>query len=147
MASIREFIRTRKAEVRKAISELEAELAELDAAENALSSVPTSESGKASGVVKKPIEQARRKRSGPTIKELVMDVLEKRPEGGDVHQIIKYIEDFHQQSVSRPSLSPQLTRLARDGKIARRGRRWFIPKEDDSEGTEMNALMVHALLS
>ena len=56
-----------------------------------------------------------------------MDVLQKQPKGGDVHQIIRYIADFHQTRVSRPSLSPQLTRLAREGRIAREGRRWFIP--------------------
>jgi hypothetical protein len=69
----------------------------------------------------------------PTIKEAVLDVLKRKPEGMTALEILAEINKrYFDGSIVRTSLSPQLSRLKdNDGKITLRGNRWFLNETEE----------------
>jgi len=65
-----------------------------------------------------------------SVKAMVLETLEKHlPDGGEVHDLLNcFATIYGRDDVARTSLSPQLTTLKNEGKIARDGMRWhWVP--------------------
>ena len=62
----------------------------------------------------------------PTIKMMVLEVLQDNPEGLVALKILERINKTYNRSYKRTSLSPQLTRLANEGKIHKRRKTWIF---------------------
>lgn len=144
MSAIREFIRQRKSEIMRQLTELKDELGELEAAESALSTVKY-------GHVSKPQEGRPPSDQGniadekvvgpravpdsvpkPTIKEMVLEILAVRPKGATAQEIVKFIADRFGQQIERSSLSPQLSRLKHEGRVVLSGRVWSLPSAEEA---------------
>jgi hypothetical protein len=59
-----------------------------------------------------------------TIKEAVLEILEKKPNGLTAMDILKELKTKMNMPYARTSLSPQLSRLKRDGKVRQDGVVW-----------------------
>lgn len=71
------------------------------------------------------------------IKPMVIAILKKHPDGLKALEILGAIKDSYSVEIMRTSLSPQLSRLKRDGKIENIGKLWLLSKDkpsDESEG-------------
>lgn len=118
MSQIRQFIEARREEIKEQIAALKQELRELNLAEGAIKSgvVPSRDEGVASSS------------SRTTIKEMVVEVLEDRPNGAEASEIIELIANSFGESIARSSLSPQLSRLKEEGVLSLEGRVWLLQK-------------------
>ena len=103
--SLREFIEKREAEIKEIRANLLKELKELKSARAAIEEAIPNATDKV-----KP-------KGGPTIKEMILSVLENRSDGATPLQIIEYIAEQYDIEIVRSSLSPQLSRLKADGKL------------------------------
>jgi hypothetical protein len=111
MASIRTFITDRRAEITREIEILRAELLDLDKAEAALAEPPPG----------KELAGAQPN----TFKGMALFVLRMHsPLGLDANQIRTAMERVFGLKVERSSLSPQLSRLKRDGILVLEGKMW-----------------------
>jgi hypothetical protein len=77
------------------------------------------------------IRTTRRKPPQTTIKEAVLQVLADYPQGLLALDLLAKINERFDWQLVRPSLSPQLTRLKRAGKITNWGSTWQLPKDPD----------------
>ena len=112
MTAIRAFIARREKEIREQIKGLRAELDELKAVRRTLEPLQ--------------IEHDRGiQHAGPTIKDMVKEVLTKSPEGLSAQEILTAIDEEFGAKVERTSLSPQLSRLRQDGDVVLDNGRWF----------------------
>jgi hypothetical protein len=68
----------------------------------------------------------RRKKSPVTIKQAVLEVLTGKSEGMLALDILAEINQRFQLGIVRPTLSPQLTRLKRDGSVVNNGGYWSL---------------------
>ena len=71
------------------------------------------------------------------IKPMILEILERNPEGLKALDILSSIKNEYLIDIMRTSLSPQLSRLKRDGEIDKNGKIWLLPKNkpsDESEG-------------
>jgi hypothetical protein len=136
--SLREFLDRRESEIKEARAALLVELKEIKAAKSAVeaanpNSAPLDRRGASVAVVKLD--------SGPTIKEMILHVLEKRTYSGSSEQISHWIKEDFNRSIERSSLSPQLSRLKQDGKLeyAQESGEWRMTdiSDEDSEPTEV----------
>lgn len=122
MDSLREFIATRREEVKRQIAALKVELRELNLAEAAIKTgMPEVQS---SSILNSG-------RSKPTIKDMVLAVLSNRPTGAEASEIVDLIENEFGEQIARSSLSPQLSRLKEEGLIELAGRIWKVTSEKD----------------
>ena len=112
--NIRDIVASRKAAIKEQMTSLRAEMAEIKAVEAALDSVVGA--------------QPRKKSSEPTIKEMIVDVLEGREDGATSDEIITLVKDKYEKAVPRSSMSPQLSRLKGDERVTRENERWMLPK-------------------
>lgn len=126
--SLREFIEKREAEIKQLMSSLKEELRELRAARIAISE-PQS-------VGRSPSESASNQ-SGqtPTIKTMAIEVLQSHGRSGTAEEIISWIHTDFEKNIERSSLSPQLSRLKSEGKIALdlSSGRWILPSDFSDE--------------
>lgn len=115
------------AQVRARVVTIEAEIAALDAALNAL---PAEEQSLAPRV-----SQPARSLGGGrkiSVKAMVLDALEKHlPEGGTALDLLDcFATVYGRDDVARTSLSPQLTVLKNEGLISRDGMTWHLVQHD-----------------
>lgn len=116
MPTLREFIASRKSEIHKKLSELRHELSELDAAEEAIASDTPSQ--------REPSISTSHSRT--TIKDMIVEVLQRVPNGLESNEIIDKIRGQFDAEVPRTSMSPQLSRLKAEGVLAVDGKRWLL---------------------
>lgn len=105
--TLKDFLSSRKAEIKTQQAALRKELAEINAAEMAIESASNGE------------DAATRKKvsSRLTIKDMIIGVLEDKPEGADAFKIQEMIKIKYGKEITRPSLSPQLSRLKTDDNV------------------------------
>lgn len=101
--TLRDFIEKREAEIREQRTKLLAELRELRAAKLAIESTT---------IAKQDGETSK-----PTIKEMVIKVLEENKKSANADQIATWIQARFSEPIPRSSLSPQLSRLKKDNKV------------------------------
>lgn len=109
---LREYLAQRRVDIQAQIKAFRKELAEIDAAEAALEEVAG-----------QPV-RSRRQKGGSgserkTLKELALEALTDNTDGMEASAILTWIAEKHGIEVARESMSPQLSRLARDGEIVR----------------------------
>jgi len=113
MSELRRFIHQRRNTLLQQFRQIQLELAELDRAETALQEANELEVDD-TATANFPEGSA----EDLTIQQMALFSLDaRRQQGGTANQIIEYIDMDFQRSVERTSLSPQLSRLRRAGKI------------------------------
>jgi DNA-binding transcriptional ArsR family regulator len=120
MITIREFLSNRRTEIKQHIADMRAELQDIDTLESTLSG-PRAKKAPSD----KPARARGRRRSTETLRDMALAVLKNRPEGVNASQLVAAIKDKFGVDVERASLSPQLSRLNKDGLIRRDGYTWF----------------------
>lgn len=112
-------------ELDHAIAKVAAIEAEMAAVEAALAAIPQIES------VEKPATPPSGGRK-MSVKAMVLDALERHfPQGASALDLLEcFAKEYGRNDVARTSLSPQLTTLKNDGKIARDGMAWILVKHD-----------------
>lgn len=137
MSSIRDYIadRIRKLEdslvplreeaskTQAKIEQIERELVEARSAAKAI--------GIANGLRKETLGVTRRRTPEATIKEAVLTILADHPEGLLALDLLAKINARYGWNIVRESLSPQLTRLKRDQKVANVEGLWRLPGDPD----------------
>lgn len=134
MTTLSEFISQRKrelalarAEMLRQLHEIEAELMQLEQA-LAATAVQTPEKPTKSTTPTMQPSRARRRHSSPiegTIKYMAIDALKKSPAGLTAQEILSEINLKNDQSYTRSSLSPQLSRLKSAGLIVDESGKWI----------------------
>lgn len=115
METLNEFITRRKAEITEEIARLRAELRQINAAESM-------------GQAEMQAQKSRAAQHTPeTIKEQVVKILIDHPKGLNAKELQSRLKRRFGRDVKRESLSPQLSRLGRDGVIKRDGKTWILP--------------------
>tara|TARA_R110001606_G_scaffold275969_1_gene424168 strand:- start:1187 stop:1801 length:615 start_codon:yes stop_codon:yes gene_type:complete len=71
-----------------------------------------------------------------TIKDMILEVLGPIPEGAEALTILQFIKDRFGKDLERTSLSPQLSRLKRDGILDLDGKAWRIASVNDEGPAE-----------
>ena len=135
--SLREFIERREAEIRELRASLLLELKELKAAKLAIESSVQSTASTSDKRFQTTTTSSTSR--NPTIKEMVVAVLEARNGRGNADDIKSWIFEDFQRDIARSSLSPQLSRLREDQKLAYEpdGGVWSLPPEIlDTEKSE-----------
>lgn len=146
MTSIREFISARRRDLSDQLAVLdlrraaiETELRELLAAELALPNaekVTNSGSSEARVISQSaPLLRYVGLRPG-SIKAKIVDVLGDWPLGAEANEILDLIQRKHGEEIPRASLSPQLSRLKRDGFVRLDGRVWSLVQTSETPGEE-----------
>lgn len=113
--TLRDFIATRRAEIKEAMASMRSELKELDAAEAALG---TKESA--------PQARPTTSRGDMTIQDMAQAVLQSADAGLDANEILAAIKQAFGKDIPRNSLSPQLSRLKDAGKVIVEGKTWKL---------------------
>ena len=103
--TLRDFIVTREGEVRAQIKALNDELRELRAAKSAIDGAPAPGAERAS---------SRRR----THRDMIVDVLAERPEGGTSDKVIEWVNEKFGVEISQASMSSQLSRAKSDGAVS-----------------------------
>lgn len=131
--TLREFIATRRSEIKDQMASLRAELRQLDAADRAAAETET-------GSNAAPSRQSVVRAARPTIMDMILDVLKGQPDGAKSDEIIEAVKTKFNVEVPRSSMSPQLSRLkARGNLVMTNNNVWRLteyetPSEDQSEG-------------
>jgi hypothetical protein len=120
--TLKDFLPQRKAQIKAQMAALKKELQAIQTAEGAIVSDDEEIA---------TVTTQRRKTSKITIKDMIVAVLENKPEGADSFAIIDLIKEKYGKDVPRPSISPQLSRLKTDdGLLGIRGSNWvLLPKK------------------
>ena len=141
MTSTRDFLAKREAEIKKRLEPLREQHAqtesEISLLERELKDVRSA--AEALGMVNRLSETAlgvtRREPRKPTIKEAVLEMLKDYPQGLLALDILAKINERYSLGVARSSLSPQLTRLLRDGKLVTHDSVWRLTKPPNHNPT------------
>ena len=130
MLPLRAYLAERKSDIQGQIKALRAELAEIDAAERALSSAESSKLA--------PRERGSSGTGRKTLKEMALEALAEYPEGAIALEILETIKAKFGADIARESLSPQLSRLGQDGVLTRSGMHWRLanPPHPDVGGAQ-----------
>lgn len=135
MTTLRDFLAGRRSEIQTQIKALRSELREIEAASAALhenrgSTAPNATAKNSRG-------------SGPTLKEMAVAVLADHTNGLEANDVLDRIAERFGVQVKRESMSPQLSRLAREGIIRRGGHnKWLLkaiastPDEESQEADD-----------
>lgn len=130
IAMQRSGLEAEKAALTTKLHEIEEHLARLEKAEAALHghSVTAYQAIKRSNQLRQLVERTtiNAPKKSPTIKQMVMIILEGHPDGLVALDILSKINERFNKSFVRTSLSPQLTRLFNEGKIHKRGKVWVL---------------------
>jgi hypothetical protein len=121
MTTLRDFISSRKAEIRAQMKALRKELADLKVAEDALGT--QSSSGKSEPPT-----------AVMTIKGMIREVLKSSSKGLTSTEILEGIDKNFGKKIERTSLSPQLSRMKEDGEVSLQGNFWVLslpPSDQD----------------
>lgn len=150
---LREFIVSRKAELRRQIDAAQAELSELDQAEKAIGTVheasvalglvtevdTAGRIGALKGTISLPRFTARGTLRKATIQTMIVDVLRDFPGGLEALEIVRHIRERYGRDVPRTSLSPQLSRLKTDGVIDLENKTWRLTESNSASETTPGA--------
>ncbi len=68
-----------------------------------------------------------------TIKEMILEILALMPDGAEATELLSFIDERFGKKLERTSLSPQLSRLKKDGLISLSGKVWTINEEGSDE--------------
>jgi hypothetical protein len=122
------FIQTRRAEIADEIRVLQKELARLDAAERAAARVDV---GWQTASSEETVAVQARPKRGPsvrvgTIKDWIVKALASQPGGLQTEEVIIAIELIGGPTVPRNSMTPQLSRLKKNGVITYSGKHWMV---------------------
>lgn len=141
MTSLREFLSARRAELAKTLADLDdqrrpilAELAEIEAAEKALTAdglPPTDTAEEAVKPANPATKRSREIRPG-SIKDKVLTVLRNRPTGADANEILELIANQFGEAIERTSLSPQLSRLKKEEWLVLDGSVWRVADKNET---------------
>lgn len=126
MNGIRSYITQRRREILSQIEALNAELSELNAAEDA---VKTTANERVLDLEESTDSTTIGSRL--TIKEMVLEVLGVLPAGADANKILRLINQRYDRHIARTSLSPQLSRLRQEGYVRLDGSTWRIANAKD----------------
>lgn len=138
LLSIEKELSKRISAIQMQLAPLEKELADarralqaLSKAEEAVAPPPQAEHPASGSETQKPSSPYERL----TMKELVMKALhEQFPHGADAQALLGFFAHaWGRNDIIRSSLSPQLTRLKREGKIRLDRRKWFLVQSVDKE--------------
>jgi len=128
--SLMEFIEQREAEIKELRKALYEELKQLKAAKAAISGISVrAESG----------DESSSAQAEPTIKEMTLEVISDAERALTAEEILQAIKSKFLKEIQRTSLSPQLTRLKREGRIVYdiETSQWGFPaKNSGSEGLD-----------
>lgn len=113
--TLRDFIAGREAEIKEQMKALRTELAELKLAKSALDQTGSGQP--------QPVAQP----TGPTIKDMVREILKSDVLGLTSTQILREISERFGRDLERTSLSPQLSRMKQDGEVELIGETWSMP--------------------
>lgn len=144
MTTLRDFLAVRRSEIQTQIKALRSELREIEAAsaalqENRENTAPSATAKNSRG-------------SGPTLKEMAVAVLADHTDGLEANDVLDRIAERFGIQVKRESMSPQLSRLAKEGIIRRGGHnKWLLKaitstsaeesqEADDSEADDFDLL-------
>lgn len=117
MTTLRDFLANRRSEIQTQLKALRAELREIEAASSALQEGNDS--------FRSEVTASRRDRT--TLKDMAIAVLTDRPEGLEANDVRDQIAERYNVQVKRESMSPQLSRLAKEGVIRRGGHnKWLL---------------------
>lgn len=102
--TLRDFINARESEVKASIKALNDELRELRAAKSAIDggAAPVSQRGPSSRI---------------THRDMIVAVLDDRPEGGTSDKVIEWVNEKFDVEISQASMSSQLSRAKSDGVV------------------------------
>jgi len=103
--TLRDFINAREAEVKAQIKALNDELRELRAAKSAIDGPP------APGAERSPSSRI-------THRDMIVAVLDERPEGGTSDKVIEWIREKFDTEIPQASMSSQLSRAKSDGAVS-----------------------------
>lgn len=141
--ALRDFLKTRHRELVEKIEPLRLELAErlrlLEELQAELAEIEKSSSaiGMVNGVLTVTEPPKPRTRKG-TIKDYVVRVLSDYPDGLVALDILTKINERFDTDFTRTSLSPQLSRLAHDEIVGRRGLVWYL-KAGKNSGPDISS--------
>lgn len=103
--TLRDFINAREREVKTQIKALNDELRELRAAKSAIDGAP------APGAERAPSSRM-------THRDMIVVVLDERPEGGTSDKVIEWVNEKFDVEISQASMSSQLSRAKSDGVVS-----------------------------
>ncbi len=116
--------------------EIEAALEELRAIEIALGAFQNISNAKMVNVERAQADlfapKPKRKTTNPTIKQMIVLVLEESESGLDAWTILNEINSRWQKDLARTSLSPQLSRLKHEGILIYVNQKWLLAKKDEA---------------
>jgi hypothetical protein len=110
--TLRDFMTQREYEIKEQLKLLKSELRELQIAKVAV---------EAQAPAVEPVAPV----VGPTIKDMIREVLANAPGGLASSEILSAIASMHGKQLERTSLSPQLSRLKDGNLVVLNGVRWF----------------------
>lgn len=130
--TLRDFINAREAEIKAQMKTLNDELRELRAAKSAIEGSTTSQGVAASN-------------GRMTHREMIVAVLDERPDGGTSDKVIEWVNDRFGVEISQASISSQLSRAKSDGAVSLdmstkiwRSAKHSIKKNEPPEGGPQN---------
>jgi len=103
--TLRDFINARESEVKAQIKALNDELRELRAAKSAIEGSTLSQGAAASS-------------NRMTHRDMIVAVLDERPDGGTSDKVIEWVNDKFGVEISQASISSQLSRAKSDGAVS-----------------------------
>lgn len=118
MTTLRDFLTNRRSEIQTQLKALRGELREIEAASAALQD-PQAEGSRPDAAITR--------RGRPTLKEMAITILTDHPDGLEANDVRDRIAERFDVQVKRESMSPQLSRLAKEGIIRRGGHnKWLL---------------------
>jgi hypothetical protein len=142
MINLRDFLSARRSELEAKLAELESEmlplrreLDEISSAQVALALMPGAEPPKPqfrSLLAVAPNRESKPPIRPGSIKAMVISVLGDRPDGATANEILVLMNNRFGAACSRPSLSPQLSRLKDDGWVNLTGKVWILTDKEET---------------
>jgi hypothetical protein len=129
MTTLRDFLANRRSDIQTQLKALRAELREIEAASAALQD-PLREGIRS--------DATSTRRSGPTLKEMAIAILTDHPDGLEANDVRDRIAERFDVQVKRESMSPQLSRLAKEGVIRRGGHNKWLLKTQISASSDQS---------
>lgn len=120
--TLRDFIVSRKTEIKRQLRALKQEWRELQAAESAISTHESTDENQ---------------RKGITIKEMILGVLAEPNTCANAQEIISMIKRKYDVEIQRTSISPQLSRLRQEGRLYMKGNNfWCLAEQSEAQNKE-----------
>lgn len=123
--TLRDFIVARKAEIKLQLRALKQEWRELQAAESAISDSDSSHGNRT---------------GDSTIKDMIIAVLAEPGTCAEARQIMDMIREKYGKEVQRTSISPQLSRLRKEGRLYMKNNLWCLADEATTPNDETSSV-------